>query len=129
MHASWHVNLVTYHLNHCLHLFLCRSGTSLADSDVIVLAPPMSILVTEGDAVSLPCVGSRGTAPSFSLDGVAQTSSSRYSLDLNHITASDDGTYTCQIGVTTADVDVNVSTLSECLLNVNLNVTCAFYGR
>ena len=88
-------------------------GTSLGDDDVIILAPPTSVLVTEGDAVSLPCIGSRGTAPTFSLDGVAPPTSlsNPYSLDFASIDLSDNGTYTCQIGEATATVTINVTAM------------------
>ena len=88
-------------------------GTSLGDNDVIILAPPTSVSVTEGDAVSLPCIGSRGTAPTFFLGGVALPTnlSGPYSLDFASIDLSDNGTYTCQIGEATATVTINVTAM------------------
>ena len=67
--------------------------------------------MTEGDAVSLPCVGSRGAAPSFSLAGEALPTnlSGPYSLDFPSVNFSDAGTYTCQVGDATATVTVNVN--------------------
>ena len=84
-------------------------GTSLGDGDVIILAPPTSVSVTEGDAVSIPCVGSGEAAPAFMLDGAAVATSGPYSLDFASITLSDAGTYTCQIGGEMANVSVNVN--------------------
>ena len=95
-----------------IHTLFILSGTSLGDNDVIVLAPPTSVSVTEGDTVSLPCVGSRGAVPVFSPTGAMQTSS-QFSLDFSSITASASGMYTCQIGGTSASVTVNVAALSE----------------
>ena len=91
-------------------LVLCLLGTSLDDNDVIILAPPTTLSVTEGDTVSIPCVGSGGAAPSFTLDGAMQTSGP-YSLDFASIALSDAGTYTCQIGETTANVTINVTAM------------------
>ena len=100
-------------LNHSL---LLLPGTSLGVSDVIILGPPTTISVTEGGAVSLPCVGSRG-APTFTLSGLTQTSG-QYSLDFASITTSAAGTYTCQVGATAATVTVNVSpVISEYLMS------------
>lgn len=88
--------------------------TSLGDNDVIILAPPTTISVTEGDAVSLPCVGSGGTAPTFTLDGEAVQSAATtgpYSLDFASISVSDNGTYTCEIGEITANVTINITAM------------------
>lgn len=93
-----------------MYVCICLPGTSLGDGDVIILAPPTSISVTEGDAVSLPCVGSRGAAPNFALDGTVQMSGP-YSLDFASISVSDNGTYTCQVGDTTANVAVTVTAM------------------
>ena len=98
------------------HSLLLLPGTSLGVSDVIILGPPTTISVTEGGAVSLPCVGSRG-APTFTLSGLTQTSG-QYSLDFASITTSAAGTYTCQVGATAATVTVNVSpVISEYLMS------------
>ena len=73
--------------------------------------------MTEGDAVSLPCVGSSGAAPSFSLAGEALPTnlSGPYSLDFPSVSFSDAGNYTCQVGEATAIVTVNVDVmLGEC---------------
>ena len=94
-----------------LHIIL---GTSLGDDDVIILAPPPTLSVTEGDAVSLPCVGSGGTPPIFVVNGTGVQSpavSGPYSLDFASIALSDAGTYTCQIGSTNATVTLNVTAM------------------
>ena len=107
---------------------LCLLGTSLGDNDVIILAPPTTLLVTEGDIVSIPCVGSGGTAPTFTLGGAMQTSGP-YSLDFASIATSDAGTYTCQVGETTANFTVNVSamiselTLYDCVFVIDMSTT------
>lgn len=98
-----------------MYMYACNflPGTSLGDSDVIILPPPISFSVIEGDSVSLPCVGSGGAAPNFTLDGAAVQSaaatSGLYSLDFASISASDSGIYTCQIGYTNASTVVDVT--------------------
>ena len=92
--------------------FAFLSGATLSDNDVIILAPPTNISVTEGDTVSLPCVGSQGTPPTFTVGGVSQTSS-QYSLDFVSIATTAAGDYVCQIGTTATTVSVSVTPLSE----------------
>ena len=100
--------------------------TSLGDNDVIILAPPTTISVTEGDAVSLPCVGSVGATPTFTLDGGAVQSAATtgpYSLDFASISVSDNGAYTCEIGNKTANVTVSVAAmLSEWTIGLHTSV-------
>ena len=73
--------------------------------------------MTEDDAVSLPCVGSRRAAPSFFLAGDALPTnlSGPYSLDFPSVNLSDGGTYTCRVGDATATVTITVNaTIGEC---------------
>ena len=89
---------------------LFSSGTSLGNDDVIILAPPTFLSVTEGDTVSVPCVGSRGAFPTFSPDG-ALTTSTQYSLNFDPISASSASDYVCQVGDSTANFTIIVTVI------------------
>lgn len=80
--------------------------------DNIILAPPTFISATEGNAVSVPCVGLRGTSPTFSSDGLL-VNSSQYSLNFASIAAASAGNYTCQVEDSTTNFTVNVTVIGE----------------
>ena len=83
-----------------------------ASASVIILDPPYFLSVTEGDTVSVPCVSSGETLPSFSRDGM-MLNSSQYSLSFVSISTSSAGNYACQVEDTIANFTINVSSIGE----------------
>lgn len=97
--------------------FMPTCSTLLAPSatanneDTIILSPPTTLSVQEGEAVTVPCVTSGTQQPVFMFGGsVLPTGaqSNQYSLDFAAITPESNGSYSCQVGSTTSTFSINV---------------------
>ena len=97
--------------------FMPTCSTLLAPSatanneDTIILSPPTTLTVQEGEAVTVPCVASGTQQPVFMFGGsVLPTGaqSNQYSLDFAAIASESNGSYSCQVGSTTSTFSINV---------------------
>ena len=90
--------------------FLAPSATA-NNEGTIILSPPTTLTVQEGEAVTVPCVVSGTQQPVFMFGGsVLPTGaqSNQYSLDFAAITPESSGSYSCQVGSTTSTFSINV---------------------
>ena len=86
--------------------FFFFAGTSVGSENTIILPPPDQLTVTEGDPVTIPCVGSNQATPSFTTP--AGLVAGPFSFDIASITTSQGGEYRCQVELTMASVTVMV---------------------
>ena len=78
------------------------------NEDTIILSPPTTLTVQEGEPVTVPCVAS-GTQPMFMFGGSdlpTGAQSNQYSLDFAAIAPESNGSYSCQAGSTTFSINV-----------------------
>ena len=81
------------------------------NEDTIILSPPTTLTVQEGEAVTVPCVASGNQPPTFMFGGSGLPTgaqSNQYSLDFAAITPATNGSYSCQVGTTTSTFTINV---------------------
>ena len=90
----------------------CSPPSATATSeDTIILSPPTTLTVQEGEAVTVPCVASGAQQPVFMFGGSdlpMGAQSNQYSLDFATITPESNGSHSCQVGSTTSTFSINV---------------------
>ena len=111
-HVSLSHSSVTNSISRTLS-FSCPLVTSATanNEDTIILSPPTTLTVQEGEAVTVPCVASGTQQPVFMFSGsVLPTGaqSNQYSLDFAAIAPESNGSYSCQVGSTTSTFRINV---------------------
>jgi hypothetical protein len=89
--------------------FLVVNETAASDVDTIILAPPPSLSVSEGNSVLIPCVGST-QQPVFTGGSPAATrgTPSSFGLTISSADREDRGTIVCQVGGASAEVNLTV---------------------
>ena len=93
------------------HLLSSPPSATANNENTIILSPPTTLTVQEGEAVTVPCVASGNQQPTFMFGGSdppTGAQSNQYSLDFTAITPESNGSYSCQVGTTTSTFTINV---------------------
>ena len=113
-HSHFHPLSIRKYISSLFH-----SETAASDIDTIILAPPPSLSVSEGNSVLIPCVGS-AQQPGFTGGSPAATSGtpSSFGLMISSADREDSGTIVCQVGG--ASSEVNLTVYGECFCMTSL---------
>ena len=93
------------------HLLSSPPSATANNEDTIILSPPTTLTVQEGEAVTVPCVASGTQQPMFMFGGSdppTGAQSNQYSFDFTAITPESNGSYSCQVGTTISTFTINV---------------------
>ena len=85
----------------------CNYTGATSNMDVILLPPPSSLTVTEGDVVLVPCVGSMDPMFSGSLPAVTGGTTSSFGLTFT-ADRQDNGILSCNLGTEKQDITIEV---------------------
>ena len=111
-HVSLSHSSVTSSISRTLS-FSCPLVTSATanNEDTIILSPPTTLTVQEGEAVTVPCVATGTQQPVFMFGGSdlpMGAQSNQYSLDFAAIAPESSGSYSCQVESITSTFSINV---------------------